>query len=89
MYTKPTVLGPRVLLKRVEPRRETTGGIVLPDAAVEQLNQGAVCAIGDDCTAAVRVGHLVAYSPFGAIPVQHGDEHYLLLHQDDLLLILN
>ncbi|MEK7437571.1 MAG: co-chaperone GroES, partial [Pseudomonadota bacterium] len=36
----------RVIVKRIEEERKTTGGIVIPDNAAEKPDQGEVLAIG-------------------------------------------
>ena len=45
MQVKP--LSDRVLLKRVEPKEEVRGGIIIPDTAKEKPQEAQVVAVGD------------------------------------------
>lgn len=93
--TKLVPLGDRVVLKRAEADATTAGGIVLPDSAQNQPQQGQVIAIGEGYVKSdgtkvpltVQEGDQVIFSAYGGEEVSLGQEDYLLLRESDILAI--
>ena len=83
MKAKP--INGHVLVKPLEPSEQTAGGIYLPDAAKEKLNDGEVVAVADDATEEIAVGDRVIYKEFGGTEIKLDAEEYILLSSDDLL----
>ena len=88
-------LGDRVVLKREEAEKTTSGGIVLPDSATDKPQKGAVIAIGDghvknDGTKVpltVKEGDRVIFSSYAGDEIQIDEEEYLLLKESDILAV--
>jgi chaperonin GroES len=93
MFAKFRPLGDRVLVKRLEDQDKTEGGIIIPDAAKEKTQTGAVIAAGPgrrdkdgNCMPlAVKAGDVVYFGKFSGS--EAGDNH-LILREDDVLGIL-
>lgn len=91
------VVGNRVLVKQVESVEKTASGILLPDTAKEKPFEGEVIAVGpgrtlDDGsreTMDVKAGDKVLFSKYGGVEVKIDGSDYLVLRQDDILVVLN
>lgn len=75
----------RVLVKPLEAKEKTSGGIYIPDTAKERLQEGNVVAVAEDATDEVAVGDRVIYKEFGGTDVRVEGEDYILFTEDDLL----
>jgi len=75
----------RILVKPVEAKKKTSGGIYLPDTAKEKVQEGEVVAVAEDATEEIAVGDCVIYKEFGGTEVKFNREDYILLTEDDLL----
>ena len=75
----------RVVVKPLEAKEKTSGGIYVPDTAKEKLQEGEVVAVADDATDEVAVGDHVIYKEFGGKEVKIEGEDYVVLTEDDLL----
>ena len=90
------VIGNRVVIKQLEAEEKTASGIVLPDSAKEKPLEGEVIAVGpgkvlengDRESLQVKAGDKVIFSKFGGTEVKVDGETYLVLRQDDILIIL-
>lgn len=89
-------LGDRVLVKPMEQKEVKKGGIIIPDTAKEKPMEGEVIAagkgkIGEDgklIPMDVKVGDKILYSKYGGTEVKINDVEHLIMHQDDILGIL-
>jgi len=75
----------RILVKPLESRDRTAGGIYLPDTAKEKLKEARVIAVAEDATDEVAVGDHIIYSELTGTEVKIEGEDYILLGEDDLL----
>jgi chaperonin GroES len=75
----------RILVKPIEAKKKTSGGIYLPDTAEEKAHEGEVIAVAEDATEEVAVGDHIIYKEFGGTEVKFDEEDYILLNEDDLL----
>lgn len=90
------VVGNRVVIKQLESEEKTASGILLPDTAKEKPFEGEVIAVGPGRvlengeyeTMEVKAGDKVVFSKYGGIEVKLEGEDYLVLRQDDVLVIL-
>ena len=88
-------LADRIMVKVLEAKEVTKGGIVLPDTAKERPQEGEVIAVGPGKTletgalvpVEVKVGDKVIYSKYGGTEVKIGREEYVILRQDDVLAV--
>jgi chaperonin GroES len=86
-------LGDRVVVKREEAEKTTSGGIVLPDTARDKPQKGSVISVGDGHTKndgtklplTVKEGDRVLFSSYAGEEISLGDEEYLLLREGDIL----
>ena len=95
MKIKP--LGDRVLLKPLEAKEKTKGGIVLPDTAKEKPQEGKVIAVGrgklsDDGkiqALEVKDGDKVLYGKYAGTEIKVDDEEHLVVKEEDILAIIS
>ena len=97
--TKVTIqpLGDRVLVKPIEKGEERKGGIIIPDTAKEKPMEGKIVSAGpgkrDDSGKLipmdVKAGDRILYGKYSGTEIKIDDEELLIMHQDDILGILN
>lgn len=75
----------RVVVKPMEPGKETKGGIVIPDTAREKPVEGEVIAVAEDSTEEVAISDRVIYAKYGGTEIEMDGEKFVLLLADDLL----
>src|SRR6185436_5878445 len=86
-------LGDRVLVKAVEKKDEVRGGLIIPDTAKEKPQEGEVVAagkgkIGEDgklIPMDVKAGDRILYGKYSGTEVKIEGQEYLIMHQDDIL----
>jgi chaperonin GroES len=94
MKLKP--LGDRVLVKPLEQKEVKKGGIIIPETAKEKPQEGEVVAvgkgkIGEDGKVIpmdVKAGDKILYGKYSGTEVKIDDTEYLIMHQDDVLGIV-
>jgi len=95
---KPNIkpLADRVLVKPLDEKEVTKGGIIIPDSAKEKPQEAEVVALGtgkrdDDgklLEFTVKAGDKVLISKYGGTEVKVEGESYLIMREDDILGIL-
>ena len=96
MALKVKPLDDRVVVRPVEAEEKTAGGIVLPDTAKEKPQKGTVMAVGPGklldsgkrAEVAVKKGDLVLYGKYSGSDFKLDGEEYKILHETDLLGIV-
>ena len=89
-------LGDRILVKHLEERERSPGGIILPDTAKEKPQEGKVIAVGkgrllEDGTVRpleLKVGDTVLFAKYSGTEVNHEDKEFLILREEDVLAVL-
>jgi chaperonin GroES len=89
-------LGDRVLVKPLEEKEISKGGIIIPDSAKEKPQEAQVVALGtgkrdDDgklVEFTVKVGDKVLVSKYGGTEVKVEGETYTIMREDDILGIV-
>ena len=89
-------LADKVLIKRVEAKSVTTGGIVLPETAKEKPRRGKVIALGDGklldsgerAEFEVKVGDEVLFSSYGGTEIKVDGEEMMIMEESDILAVL-
>jgi chaperonin GroES len=89
-------VGDRVVVKRVEPKKVSEGGIIIPDSAQEKMAEGEIVSIGygkgqDDGSIRpmdVKVGDRVLFSKFAGTDVIVEGKDLLLLREEDIFGVL-
>jgi chaperonin GroES len=95
MKIKP--INDRVLVKRVEKKTKSTGGIIIPDGAKEKPHEGNVIAVGPGKMGEdgkrnpmdVKAGDRVLFSKFSGTEIKMDGVEHLFLRQDDVLGVLD
>jgi chaperonin GroES len=86
----------RLLVKRVEPKEQVRGGIIIPDTAKEKPMEATVEAVGegkfDDggkrIPLDVKQGDRILIGKYAGTEIKFNDEDYLILREDEVLAIL-
>lgn len=81
----------RVVIKPFSAEEKTTGGIIIPDTAKEKPQKGEVIAVGpgkDDIKMTVKKGDIVLYGKYAGQEINYESEDYLIMREDDILVIL-
>ena len=94
MKMKP--LGDRVLVKPAEEKEVKKGGIIIPDTAKEKPQEGEIIAVGPGkfdesgkkVPMDVKAGDKILYGKYSGTEVKIDDKEYLIMHQDDILGII-
>lgn len=96
MSKKVKPLGENILVKRIEAEDKTKGGILLPDSAKEKPREGLVIATGDGRMAddgkrigfQVKVDDRIIFTSYAGNEVKIDGQEYLLMHEDDILCVM-
>lgn len=86
----------RVVIKRMEEERTSSGGIVLPDSATEKPSRGEVLAVGNGKmldngkvrTLDVKVGDTVLFGKYSGNDVKMGDDELVVMREDDIMAVV-
>jgi len=90
-------LADRIIVKPLEPREKTKGGIVLPDTAKEKPQEGEVLAVGKGKVLdngnvqalELKVGNKVLYGKYSGTEITTSDgEELLIMREEDVLAII-
>ncbi|MBL0349048.1 MAG: co-chaperone GroES [Elusimicrobia bacterium] len=89
-------LGDRVLVKPLDKEKQERGGIIIPDTAKEKPQEGEIVAAGkgkvsDDGKVLpmdVKAGDRILYGKYSGTEIKIDGDEYLIMHQDDILGIL-
>ncbi len=88
---KLTPLADRVIIKPAPAEEKTVGGIIIPDTAKEKPLKGTVLAVGNgtkDEEMLLKEGDNVLYGKYSGTEVELEGEKYLIMHQKDVLAII-
>lgn len=81
----------RVVVKPAPAETKTAGGIIIPDNAQEKPQKGTVVAVGpgkEGIALTVKEGDVVLYGKYAGQEIKHEGEDYLIMREDDILVIL-
>jgi len=89
-------LNDRVLVKRLESDKKTTGGIIIPDTAKEKPQEGLVVSVGkgkhnDDGSRIepeVKAGDRVLFGKFAGTEIKIDGVEHVFMREDDIFGIL-
>ena len=85
-----------VLIRRVEAKEKTAGGLILPESAKDKPQEAEVIAIGPGRTnkegnkvpMTVSVGDLVLFKKYSTTDVKLEGNEYLILKESDILAVV-
>lgn len=81
----------RVVVKPAAAEEMTKGGIIIPDTAKEKPQKGEVIAVGpgkDGNAMTVQTGDIVLYGKYAGQELNYEGTDYLIMREDDILVIL-
>ena len=86
----------RILVKREEEKEVKKGGIIIPDTAKENPQEGKVIAVGGGkvnedgkkIPLDVKAGDKILFGKYSGSEVKLDDEEYLILREEDVLAII-
>ena len=87
----------RVIVKRLEPKEQTSsGGIIIPDTAKEKPQEGEVVAVGPGKSLEdgkvqpmnVKAGDKILFGKYAGTDVKIDEEEYIIMREDDILGVL-
>lgn len=89
-------LGDRVLIEVAKEEEKTVGGIVLTSASKEKPQTGSIVAVGDGrvlengekVAVAVQVGDTVMFEKYAGSEVKYEGKEYLIVHEKDIVAIV-
>ncbi|MFK8054616.1 MAG: co-chaperone GroES [Saprospiraceae bacterium] len=82
----------RVVVKPAAAEERTAGGLIIPDTAKEKPQRGEVVAVGPgkkDVPMIVKKGDVVLYGKYAGQELNYEGEDYLIVKQDDILVVLD
>ena len=90
-------LGDRVIVKVEEQEEETVGGIVLANNAKEKPQTGKIVAVGEGALTedgkrlplSVKEGQVVMFDKYAGSQVKYDGDDYLVLHEKDLMAVVD
>lgn len=90
-------LGDRVIIETLEEQEETVGGIVLASNVKEKPQTGKVVAVGagrvldngQTVAPAVKEGDVVMFDKYAGTEVNYDEKSYLVLHEKDIVAIVD
>ncbi|MDO8513810.1 MAG: co-chaperone GroES [bacterium] len=88
-------LGDRVLVFPLEKVEKTKGGIILPESAKEERQEGKVVAIGTGkwidgklVSLGVKQGDVVLFSKYGGDSIKFEGKEYKIVKEEDILGVI-
>lgn len=86
----------RVIVKRIEEERKTSGGIVIPDTATEKPSQGEIVAVGPGKTddsgklipIGVKAGDKILFGKYSGTEFKMDGDDLLHMREDDIIGIV-
>ena len=82
----------RVVVKPAPAEEKTKGGIIIPDTAKEKPQRGEVVAVGPgkgDHSMTVQPGDIVLYGKYAGQELSYNGNDYLIMREDDILVVLD
>jgi len=81
----------RVVVQPAKAEAKTTGGIIIPDTAKEKPQRGKIVAVGpgkDGIKLTVKKGDTVLYGKYSGQEINYEGKDYLIMKEDDILVVL-
>lgn len=82
----------RVVVKPLPADEKTAGGIIIPDTAKEKPQQGEIVAVGpgkEGNALNVNIGDRVLYGKYAGQELKYAEDEYLIMREEDILVVLN
>ena len=86
----------RVIVRRVEEKKTTASGLIIPDSSAEKPSRGEIVAAGKGTISAqgdlipldVKVGDTVMFGQYSGSEITVGEETLLVMSEDEIVAII-
>ena len=86
----------RVIVRRVEEKKTTASGLIIPDSSAEKPSRGEIVAAGKGKKSAqgdlipldVKVGDTVMFGQYSGSEITVGEETLLVMSEDEIVAII-
>ena len=86
----------RVIVRRVEEKKTTSSGLIIPDSSTEKPSRGKVVATGNGKISAqgdlipldVKVGDTVMFGQYSGSEITVGEEKLLVMSEDEIVAVI-
>ena len=86
----------RVIVRRVEEKKTTASGLIIPDSSAEKPSRGEIVAAGNGKISAqgdlipldVKVGDIVMFGQYSGSEITVGEETLLVMSEDEIVAII-
>ena len=86
----------RVIVRRIEEKKTTASGLIIPDSSAEKPSKGEVVAAGKGKMSAqgdlipldVKVGDKVMFGQYSGAEITVGEETLLVMSEDEIVAII-
>ncbi len=86
----------RVIVRRVEEKKTTSSGLIIPDSSTEKPSRGEVVAVGNGRISAqgdlipldVKVGDTVMFGQYSGSEITVGEEKLLVMSEDEIVAVI-
>ena len=86
----------RVIVRRVEEKKTTASGLIIPDSSAEKPSRGEVVAVGKGKVNAqgdlipmdVKVGDTVMFGQYSGSEITVGEETLLVMSEDEIVAVI-
>ena len=86
----------RVIVRRVEEKKTTASGLIIPDSSAEKPSRGEIVAAGKGKISAqgdlipldVKVGDIVMFGQYSGSEITVGEETLLVMSEDEIVAII-
>ena len=86
----------RVIVRRVEEKKTTASGLIIPDSSTEKPSRGEVVAAGNGRISAqgdlipldVKVGDTVMFGQYSGSEITVGEEKLLVMSEDEIVAVI-
>jgi chaperonin GroES len=87
----------RIIVRRADDGEQKIGGIIIPDSAKEQPQQGEILAVGEGKVTEdgkriamdVRPGNVILFGKYSGQDIKIDGEDYLILKEDEVLAVID
>ena len=86
----------RVVVRRVEEKKTTASGLIIPDSSAEKPSRGNVVAVGngkkndqgDIIPLDVNIGDIVMFGQYAGSEITVGEEKLLVMSEDEIVAVI-
>lgn len=89
--THPIPYQDRVIISRNKPETVSAGGIIIPEAAIEEENKGLVIAVGPNVGKGLTTdkfpqpGDYVLFGEYAGTKIEHNGTSFLIMRESDIM----